>query len=201
MKVIGLTGGIACGKSTVSSTFIANGIPTIDADIVARQVVAPGTPGLRAVIHCFGNEYLRPDGHLDRVALGNLVFKEKQYLKVLEEVLVPVIETEAMLQFNKLEDQGHRLAVWDAATIVENGNSARYRPLIVVACPQDVQIQRLMKRNGLTQEQAMDRISSQLSTEEKIKVADYVINSSGTIEDSINQTEAIIKELKDRFGL
>jgi dephospho-CoA kinase len=201
MKVIGLTGGIACGKSTASATFIANGIPVIDADIVARQVVAPGTAGLRAVINHFGNEFLGPDGQLNRVALGNLVFKDKDYLKQLEELLVPAIALEATIQFNKLDAEGCQLAVWDAATIIENGNSDRYRPLVVVTCPQEIQIKRLMKRNGLTSEQAMDRISSQLPADEKIKVANYVIDSSGTIEDSIRQTETIIKEIKGRLGL
>lgn len=199
IKVIGLTGGIACGKSTVSKTLIEEGIPVIDADVVARQVVEPGTIGLKAVIEKFGNGFLK-DGQLDRPALGKFVFGNKKKLKYLEDILTPLIASEATSQFNKLQCLGHRLAVWDAALIVENGHADRYRPLIVVSCSQETQIKRLMKRNGLTHEQAMDRISSQLSTEEKVEVADYIINSEGSIEESIKQTKDIIQKLKDSFG-
>lgn len=201
MIIVGLTGGIACGKSTVSKTLLANGIPVIDADIVARQVVEPGTSGLDKVIEHFGKQFLDLDGTLNRPALGLMVFSKPDAMAELNKIMGPLIEEEARNQFNKLSEQGHMIAVWDAALIVENGNYERYRPLIVVNCPQAVQVERLMKRNGLTERQAMDRISAQLPASEKVKVADYVIDTSGSIEESINQTEVIIKELKDRFGL
>lgn len=201
MIVAGLTGGIACGKSTVSKTLLANGIPVIDADIVARQVVEPGTPGLDKITDHFGKQFLDLDGTLNRTALGLMVFSKPDAMTELNKIMGPLIEEEARIQFNKLSEQGHRLAVWDAALIVENGNYERYRPLIVVNCPQAVQVERLIKRNGLTEQQAMDRISAQLPASEKVKVADYVIDTSGSIEDSIKQTKAIIKELKDRLGL
>lgn len=196
MIVIGLTGGIACGKSTVSKTLIANGIPVIDADIVARQVVGAGSPGLDQVINHFGKQFLNHDGTLNRSSLGLMVFSKPTVLAELNNIMGPLIEAEARNQFNTLKEAGHRLAVWDAALIVENGNYERYRPLIVVICPAEVQLERLMKRNGLTRDEAVARISAQLSAPEKVKVANYVINTSGSIEESVAQTELIIKELQ-----
>lgn len=196
MIIAGLTGGIACGKSTVSKTLIAHGIPVIDADIVARQVVEPGTPGLDQVIAHFGQQFLNLDGTLNRTALGLMVFSKPTILAELNNIMGPLIEAEARNQFNILSEAGCRVAVWDAALIVENGNHERYSPLIVVSCPREIQLERLMKRNGLTREEAMARISSQLSAPEKIKVANYVIDSSGSIENSIAQTELVIKELQ-----
>lgn len=199
MIIAGLTGGIACGKSTVSKTLIAHGIPVLDADIVARQVVEPGTPGLDKVIAHFGQQFLNLDGQLNRTALGMMVFSNSTSMAELNNIMGPLIEEEARNQFNKLSSEGHRLMVWDAALIVENGNYERYRPLIVVNCPQADQVERLMKRNGLTERQAMDRISAQLPATEKIKVADYVIDTSGSIEDSVKQTELIIQNITSKY--
>lgn len=198
----GLTGGIACGKSTVTKTFRKAGIPMVDADLIARQVVDVGTYGYFSLLKAFGKEFFAEDGTLDRVKLGSLVFQEKSAMKKLNDIMGPMIQDESNRQINRwllyLSGQNQKLIVgYDAALICEMGNSKKYRPLIVVSCPRDTQIERLIKRNSLTREQAVSRIDSQMPVEEKIKLADFVIDTSGTIEQSILQTEFIIAKLQN----
>ncbi|CAB4196752.1 CoaE Dephospho-CoA kinase [uncultured Caudovirales phage] len=195
MITVGLTGNIACGKSTISKTFKQHNIPVIDADIIARQVVEQGTIGLYSITAKFGKEYLCSDGTLDRAKLGKLVFSNKLAMDELNLIMGPLIDEESEYQIA----QAHKtndIVVYDAALIIENGHSTRYNPLIVVSCPIEIQLARLMKRNSLTRDEAMARICSQIPTAEKIKFADYVIDSSSTIENSRTQTEQIISNLK-----
>ena len=202
MITFGLTGGIACGKSTVTKTFRKHGIPMVDADLIARQVVDVGTYGYFSLLKAFGKEFFAEDGTLDRVKLGSLVFQEKTAMKKLNDIMAPMIQEESYKQIKRwllwLDGQGSRMIVgYDAALICEMGNSKKYRPLIVVSCPRDTQIERLIKRNSLTREQAVIRIDSQMPVEEKIKLADFVIDTSRTIEESVLQTEFIIKRLRN----
>lgn len=204
MITFGLTGGIACGKSTVTKTLRKHGIPIVDADIIARQVVDVGTHGYFSVLKAFGKEFFHDDGTLNRVALGNLVFSEKTALKKINDIMAPLIQDEAYRQIQRwflyLDGQGKDLIVgYDAALICEMGNAKKYRPLIVVSCPQDMQLQRLMSRNSLTREQAMARINAQMPVADKAAMADYVVDTSSTIEYSVLQTEEIIKQLKDKY--
>lgn len=196
MITFGITGGIACGKSTVTKTFRAEGIPIVDADIVARQVVEPGTTGLQSVIDAFGIEYLQTDGTLNRTALGALVFSNEEARHLINKIMYPLINDESTAQIKKLHDAGHVLVGYDAALICEMGNSEKYRPLIVVHCQRDMQIARLMSRNNLTRSEAMARIEAQMPVEKKMELANYLINTSGTIENSINHTKLIIELLK-----
>jgi len=205
MITFGLTGGIACGKSTVTRTFRKYGIPMVDADLIARQVVEPGTYGYFSLLKTFGSEYFHEDGALNRPALGNLVFAEKSALKKLNDIMAPLIQDESYRQIQRwflyLDGQSKDLIVgYDAALICEMGNSKKYRPLIVVSCPQDTQIQRLMSRNSLTREQAMSRINAQMPVAEKVARADYVVDTSGSIEQSILQTEEIIRHLRSKYN-
>ncbi len=195
MITFGLTGGIASGKSTVTKTFRAAGIPMVDADIIARQVVEPGTPGLQAVINAFGTEYLLSDGTLNRTKLGALVFANKKELDICNKIMMPLIHNEGAAQVKKLHEAGHIIVGYDAALICEMGNDKNYRPLIVVHCPTDTQIARLMSRNSLTRDEAMARIFAQMPVEKKKAMADYLIDTSGTIEQSINQTKEVIEHL------
>lgn len=197
MITFGLTGGIASGKSTVTKTFRAAGIPIVDADVVARQVVEPGTPGLQTIISAFGEEYLQADGTLDRIKLGTLVFANKDQLHICNEIMMPLIHNEGAAQIKKLHDAGAPLVGYDAALICEMGNAKNYRPLIVVHCPADTQIARLMSRNSLTRDEAMARINAQMPVEKKKAMADYLIDTSGTIEESVKQTQKIIEILKN----
>lgn len=197
ITVFGLTGGIACGKSAVTKVFRANGIPIVDADIVARQVVEPGTDGLKEVIKCFGSDYLNDDGSLNRTLLGAKVFSDRIAMWAINKIMAPLIKDESQKQFTKLFYEGHRLIGYDAALIVEMGHQDRYRPLIVVNCPFEIQIERLTKRNNLTYDQAKARIDAQIPLSEKVKLADYVIDTSGTLENSEKQTLEIISKLKN----
>lgn len=199
MITFGLTGGIACGKSTVTKTFRANNIPMVDADIVARQVVEPGSFGLSRVIRAFGSEYLNADGTLNRTKLGALVFADRDARARIDKIMAPLITTESQTQIASLHSQGNYLVGYDAALICEMGNSEKFRPLIVVYCPRDTQVERLMSRNNLTRAEAMARIEAQMPLEKKLKLADYKIDTSGTIEESIKQTEIIIHNLRAKM--
>ena len=194
--IFGLTGGIASGKSTVSKTFLKHSILMVDADIIARQVVEPGTKGLQSVVKAFGDEYLTQEKTLDRVKLGNLVFSDHVAMKILNDIMGQLITKESEAQLNKLQDAGHPIIGYDAALICEMGNADKYRPLIVVACDPDTQLDRLMSRNSLTREQAMYRIKAQMPVAQKIALADFVIRTDGPIEGSVRQAEYCLEYLK-----
>lgn len=197
--IVGLTGGIASGKSTVSKTFTKNGIPEVDADIVARQVVEVGKPGWGLLLYYFGRDYLNEDKTINRTKLGDLVFNDPIKMDLINSIMGPLIQEEVAKQLRSLQDAGHRIIVYNAALICENGNARGFKPLIVVACPKEVQLARLMKRNGLSEKDAWARISAQLPVEDKIKMADYVIDTNGTIEESVQQTEKIIYNLNQQL--
>jgi len=196
MITFGLTGGIACGKSTATKTFRANNIPMVDADVVARQVVEPGTAGLTQIVEAFGSKYLQEDGTLDRVALGKLVFFDQGAMDQINKIMAPLINNESQAQLQKFHDEGYEIVGYDAALICEMGNADKYRPLIVVSCPQDTQVSRLMSRNSLTREEAMARIDAQMPLYKKVEMADFVIDTSMSIQYSILQTEVVIYELQ-----
>lgn len=196
MIIFGLTGGIACGKSTATKTFRKHGIPMVDADVVARQVVEPGTYGEYLIKENFGSDFFASDGSLDRSKLGQLVFSKPEALDLINKLIGPLVNQEADKQINELRNHGYSIIGYDAALICEMGNSKKYRPLIVVHCSADTQIARLMSRNSLTRAEAMARIAAQIPGHEKLKFADFTIDTSGTINNSIEQTEAIIKKLK-----
>ncbi len=195
MITFGLTGGIASGKSTVTKVFRQHDIPIVDADVIARQVVEPGTEGLSQVISAFGEEYLTSDGQLDRTKLGKLVFKSKIALIKLMYIMSPLIKKESARQIEKLHKE-YSIIGYDAALIIEMGNADKYRPLILVSCPKEIQLSRLMSRNNLSKEEALSRINAQLPLEVKTKYADYIIDTSGSIDNSQIQTFSIIQDLK-----
>lgn len=195
MITFGLTGSIAVGKSTVTKTFRSHNIPMVDADVVARQVVEVGTPGLSQIVDAFGKEYLQDDGTLNRTMLGQLAFSNKEAMDKLNHIMKPLIDDESNSQLKKFHDEGHLIVGFDGALICENGNADKYRPLVVVSCPQDIQLSRLMSRNSLTYNEAMNRIHAQFSSEKKVEMADFVIDTSGSIKLSILQTEIVIYEL------
>ncbi len=195
MITFGLTGGIACGKSTVTKTFRAHNIPMVDADIVARQVVEPGSYGMALIGLELGEDLILSKGVLDREALGKLVFSDKEAMHKLNAIMGPLIQKESALQLEQLHNEGNQIVGYDAALICEMGHADMYRPLIVVSCPIDVQMARLMKRNNFTQEEALARIEAQMPLAKKIEMSNFVIDTSGSIEDSIAQTEKVIDQL------
>lgn len=198
MITFGLTGGIASGKSTVTKTFRAHGIPMVDADIVARQVVEPGTYGLHQVIGAFGTQYLQADGTLDRIGLGKHIFANKEARNLIDKIMLPLISAESAVQLKKLHEEGHVIVGYDAALICEMGDSEKFSPLICVHCSRDTQVDRLMSRNNLTRAEALLRIEAQMPVEKKMALADYTIDTSGTIEYSIKQTENIIQSFRSQ---
>jgi dephospho-CoA kinase len=196
MITFGLTGGIASGKSTVTKTLREHQIPMVDADKVARDVVVPGSKGLATIVEHFGTTYILPDGTLDRTGMGQLVFASKDALNLINKIMFPLIREEAEKQLQALHMAGHYLVGYDAALICEMGSASLYRPLVVVACTQENQLARLMKRNTLTEAEAMARIATQMPVEQKIAMADFIIDTNGTIEQSIAQTNKIVDTLR-----
>ncbi|HRI65405.1 MAG TPA: dephospho-CoA kinase [Polyangium sp.] len=194
--LFGLTGGIACGKSTVAGRFRDAGITVIDADQVARQAVAPGTSGLTEIIKAFGNEVLRPDGTLDRAKLATIVFHDDEKRKTLNRILHPRIAGRTMQMGQELASRGEPFACYEAALLVENRAADMFRPLVVVIAPEALQIARVMKRDGLSEEDARARISSQMPIAEKAAAADFVIDTSGTLDDTLRQADDVITKIR-----
>lgn len=193
----GLTGSIAVGKSFVSSVFAQLGCHVLDADQTAREVVAPGSEGLRAITEAFGREVLQADGALDRAQLGALVFGDEKKRVRLNEILHPLIiaaQDDWMRQRERADARG--IGIVDAALMIETGSYKRFDKLIVVHCRSELQLERLVKRDGLTLEEAARRIASQMPQEEKKKFADYLIDTSNGFEDARAQASAVYEKLK-----
>ena len=183
MRVIGLTGGIASGKSTVSNIFKKVGVPIIDADIVARKVVEKDSVGLMSLTKRFGNSILLEDGSLDRTQLGRKMFSDPSVLKEVNDLLQPLIRTEIELQIQEAKKQNHPLIILDIPLLFEMNYETLCDDIIVVAVSVETQIQRLKNRNGLSKEEALKRIESQMSLEEKVEKADIVWTNEGSIEE------------------
>ncbi len=194
---VGLTGGIACGKSTVARMFIEGGCKIVDADHIARQVVLPGQPALDQVVMAFGQHILHQDGSLNRQKLGQLVFGDESLRRLIESILHPAIRTEMQRQMHVLaEEDPSAMIILDIPLLYESG-SQRVLPIeevIVVYIPRHMQLLRLMGRDGLSQEEAEKRIHAQMSIEDKRKLADIVIDNSGTPNETWLQVQSYLKK-------
>lgn len=197
MLRVGLTGSIAVGKSFVASVFAELGCHVLDADHTAREVVLPGSQGLEAVVAAFGEEVLNADGTLNRQQLGALVFADEQKRQQLNHLLHPFIiaRQDEILAAWEAEDPDS-IGIVDAALMIESGGYKRFDKLIVVHCRPEVQLERLMLRNGLTREEARARIDSQMPQEEKQKFADYLIDTSDGYELARARTLEVYEELR-----
>lgn len=200
MVVIGLTGGIACGKSTVSAALASWGVPIVDADQVARDVVDPGSEGLAAVRAAFGDAVISPQGALDRKALGDIVFRDPARRAELNAILHPRIAAESARRLGALAEAGHGFAIYDAALLVENGVHRGMEALIVVTARPEVQRARLIARNGGDAADADARIAAQLPLAEKVAAATWVVDNSGTMEELAARVRALYTELVLRYG-
>jgi len=180
-KVFGLTGGIACGKSTVARFFRELGVEIVDADQVARDVALPGTPGLRAIVEEFGEEVLDESGALDRKRLGSIVFNDETKRAKLEAITHPLIAAEGMRRIMALQASESPYILYEAALLVEGGTYRNFAGLIVVTTTEDRQLKLLMERDGAGRDDALARIRSQLALSEKEKVADWVIRNTGDL--------------------
>jgi dephospho-CoA kinase len=190
---VALTGGIATGKSYVRAQFAALGVPTIDADTLAHEVLAPGTPGLAAVEARFGREVLGPDGSLDRPRLGRLVFADPQARRDLEAIVHPVVRA-AMERWFTLLPPRHRIALADVPLLYETGREQAFDVVVATVCPPAVQVARLIAR-GLPEADARQRLDAQLPAEEKAARADHVIRTDGTFAETDDQVRAVLDAL------
>ncbi|MEV8034625.1 dephospho-CoA kinase [Streptomyces sp. NPDC002742] len=175
MLKVGLTGGIGAGKSEVSRLLVEHGAVLIDADRIAREVVAPGTPGLAAVVDAFGEDVLAPDGSLDRPKLGSIVFADPQKLAVLNSIVHPLVGTRS----RALEDAapGDAVVVHDVPLLAENGLAALYDLVIVVDARPETQLDRLVRLRGMTEEDARARMAAQAPRDRRLVIADIVIDN------------------------
>ncbi|HEY9404050.1 MAG TPA: dephospho-CoA kinase [Pyrinomonadaceae bacterium] len=193
----GLTGSIAVGKSFVSSVLIELGCHVLDADQTAREVVAPGSAGLQAIADAFGGSVLQHDGTLDRAKLGAIVFSDETKRARLNAILHPLIIEAQDVWLRRCAEQDPRgVGIVDAALMIETGSYKRFDKLIVVYCRPELQLERLVKRDGLTVEEAARRIASQMSQEEKKSFADYLIDTSDGFEQTREQTFTVYEHLK-----
>ena len=182
MLKIGLTGGIACGKSFVLNEFRQLGVHCIDADDVAHQVILPGEPAYRDIVEHFGTGILGDDSAIDRTKLGTAVFGDEGQRQRLNGIVHPRIHQELDRRLARLQQEAGSepaLAMVDAALMVETGSYRKYDCVVVVSCRPEQQLERLLGRGGLTREEAQARIDSQMPIEEKVRFADFVIDNSG----------------------
>lgn len=201
MHLFGLTGGIASGKSVVGARLRERGVPVIDADKLAREAVLPGTDALKAIVATFGEEVLLGDGSLDRKKLGAIVFADEAKRKALNAIVHPAVSMLTFARSKELRDEGEALVAYEAALIVENGVADAFRPLVVVAAPDDVQIQRMMARDGITEDEAKARLRAQMPLAEKIAKADYVIQNTGSLADVARRTDEVLATLCERLDV
>jgi dephospho-CoA kinase len=196
---VGLTGGIGAGKSEVSRRLAAQGAVVIDADLIAREVVAPGTDGLAEVIAAFGPGVLGPDGALDRVALGDIVFADEQKLATLNSIVHPRVAA----RMREVEDAAGAgsVIVHDVPLIAENGLASRYDLVVVVDVPPRIQLDRLVRLRGMSREQAQARMAAQATREERLAIATIVVDNSGSLAELDRQVGELWAELRRRMSV
>jgi len=202
MLRVGLTGSIGVGKSFVAGVLAELGCHLLDADVTAREVVAPTSVALEKVVAEFGADVLQSNGALDRTKLGNLVFSDPGRRATLNSILHPYIiarQDELMREWEAVSPNG--IAVVDAALMIESGGYKRFDKLIVVHCRPEIQIQRVMSRNNFSREEAEQRIAAQMSQDEKKKFADYLIDTSDGFDDTRRQTEKVYAALLQDLNL
>ena len=195
----GLTGNIASGKSCAAAVFAGLGAHVIDADRVAHELMAMGTGTYDRILHAFGDRILNPNHEIDRKKLAQIVFFNSGKRLLLNRLIHPEIGSEIRRRIADLEkSSSNGIVIVDAALMVESGSYKMYHRLIVVTCDPALQVSRLMNRDGLTEKEARARIESQMPIEEKLKLADYVIETSGTMEQTREQVQAVYRDLLAR---
>lgn len=198
--VIGLTGGIASGKSTVAERLRERGARVIDADAVSRTVTAPGEPALDAIVRAFGTDVLRPDGTLDRERLGAVVFADPERRRLLERITHPAILARTGKLLAEAQREGWAWVIYEAALILETRGKAGFSALAAVVCDPDLQRTRLVSRNGLSDDDARARIASQTDNATRRDAADYLIENDGDLSALRARADDIFDALTARFG-
>src|SRR5690348_10500766 len=197
MKVIGLTGGVGSGKSTVAEMFRELGATVIDADEAAHAVYAPGTPGFDAVVREFGGEYVR-DGAIDRRRLGALVFNDGAALRRLNAIVHPLVREWMAARTVEAFDSGAEIVLQDVPLLYENDLEGLFSSVVLVYTPADVQLERLVEGRGLPRERAESMIAAQMPIDEKRRRAHHVIDNSGTVEETREQVEEVWAQMSGR---
>lgn len=197
MLKVGLTGSIAVGKTYVCEILREAGCFVLDADLTAREVVAPFTVGWRKIIDNFGQSVLQSDNSINRTKLGEIVFADEARRQLLNSIVHPlVIEAQNDWLADREAENPEGIAVVDAALMIESGGCERFEKLIVVWCKPEIQLERLMRRNDLSREDALRRIKAQMPQEEKKKFADFLIDTSGGFERTREETIGVFEQLK-----
>lgn len=217
--MVGLTGGIATGKSTVSTLLKSHNIPIVDADLLARQVVQPGTPALARIVQVFGQDILQADGYLNRPRLGSIVFNDEKKRKVLNGIVHPAVRKAMLWEVVRYWWRGERVCVLDVPLLIEGGLWKLVGMVIVVYwcvtlpyllftsvmtsfhnSSSEIQLQRLMKRDNSSRQDASARLKSQLPIADKLQYADVVLDNSGSPQDLDSQIDSLIRKLQKEAG-
>ncbi|WP_313813149.1 dephospho-CoA kinase [Glutamicibacter sp.] len=193
MMHVGLTGGVASGKSVVAARLAELGAVVIDADVLAREVVEPGTPGLAGITAAFGQEVLNPDGSLNRQALGAIVFGDQLQREKLNSIVHPLVR-EAAGTLRNAADAG-AIVVEDIPLLVETGQQERFDAVVVVQAGRAERIRRMVQDRGWSEEDAVSRMAAQATDEQRAVVADFVLENSGTRQELIDQVDALYAQL------
>lgn len=196
MNLIGLTGGIASGKSTVASILKRRGAAIINADDLAREVVEPGREAWREIVNAFGTDILQADRTLDRQKLRTIIFNDPAARKKIESIIHPRVRALAEQRIREQSAAGYAVVVYEVPLLFEGNLQESLRPVILVACDADTQRQRLEQRDSLGAADAQKHIDAQMSLEEKRRLADYVIENNGSLEDLERQVQAILEKIK-----
>ena len=196
MLVVGLTGGIASGKSVVSKTLKEFGLPIIDADLIAREIVRPNEVGYREIVDHFGHGILNPDETINRRRLAKIIFGDSQEMERLNSILHPRIVKEIKKRIRDFKETRERMVIVDAALLIETGELSLVDKLIVATVSPKIQVRRLAQRDHLTKKEARERIATQMPLSEKVKLADYVIDNSGSVTKTVKKTKELYHKLQ-----
>jgi dephospho-CoA kinase len=191
--MFGLTGGIASGKSTAARIFTDLGAAVIDTDKIVRELVVPGTKGNALLVEAFGSRILRENGFVNRAVLASIVFNDPSAMRTLTGIMDPL--ERALVRAKAYALPTNQVCIYESALIVEARRQAEFKGLVVVYVSPEVQLQRLMARNGFTEDQAMNRIRHQMTNEEKIRHATWAICNDGSEEDLRTQCESVYREM------
>jgi dephospho-CoA kinase len=194
MIVIGLTGGIASGKSTVSKMIQDFGIPVIDADVYAKEVVEPGEEAYRKIVSHFGERILHSDGTVDRKQLGSIIFNDENERKVLNGIVHPAVRNRMDGEKARYRGEGREAVVLDIPLLYESGLTETVNKILLVYVKEAVQLKRLRERDGSKEDEALSRIRSQIPLEKKKKMADAVIDNNGVLADTRSQLTEVLRE-------
>jgi dephospho-CoA kinase len=194
--IIGLTGGIASGKSTVSHMISDEGVPVVDADVISRDVVKPGKIAYHQIIDHFGLAILKQDGQINREKLGEIIFNDEKERRVLNQIIHPRVRKELKDQADALQSEGHPIVILDIPLLIEGELFQLVDKILLVYVPKSVQLKRLKERNNYTEEEALKRINSQLSLDKKKTYATFIIDNSSDLTHTREQVTTLLNKLK-----